>query len=195
MIWNKYPYTDFHEMNLDYILEKMKELEENLDGILEEAVEQATENAKEYIDTQVAEILEDFNALSAEVSSLSDQFEGLQEAYDAFVILVNAKIEAIENTIDARISGVNARTDALIASNNEFLLAEMGRYLNQIKVTNYFTGLDVTIQEMFDYLARLHLNDSITYATMAARNKTYTELLNLNMTYTNLVLHGNSLFV
>ena len=193
--WNKYPYTDFHELNLDYVLKKMKELEADLDGLLAEAVRQATENAEAYVDEKLADVIAQFNQLKNEVNALSNQFEGLETAFDAFTALVDRKIEVIQNTIDSRIAGVNARTDALIASNNEFLLAEMGRYLNQITVTNYFTGLDTTIQDMFNYLAMLHLNDSITYATMAQRAKTYTYLVNLNMTYTNLVMHGNTLYV
>lgn len=193
--WNEYPYTDFHELNLDYILKKMKELEADLDGLLEEAVRQATENAEAYVDEKLAVVIAQFNQLKNDVDALSDQFEGLETAFDAFTTLVDRKIEVIQNTIDSRIAGVNARTDALIASNNEFLLAEMGKYLNQITVTNYFTGLDTTIQDMFNYLAMLHLNDSITYATMAQRAKTYTYLVNLNMTYTNLVMHGNTLYV
>ena len=193
--WNRYPYTDFHELNLDYVLKKMKELEADLDGLLAEAVRQATENAEAYVDEKLADVIAQFNQLKNDVDSLSDQFEGLETAFDAFTALVDRKIEVIQNTIDSRIAGVNARTDALIASNNEFLLAEMGRYLNQITVTNYFTGLDTTIQDMFNYLAMLHLNDSITYATMAQRAKTYTYLVNLNMTYTNLVMHGNTLYV
>ena len=193
--WNRYPYTDFHELNLDYILKKMKELEADLDGLLAEAVRQATENAEAYVDEKLAAVIAQFNQLKNDVNALSDQFEGLETAFDAFTALVDRKIEVIQNTLDSRIAGVNARTDALIASNNEFLLAEMGRDLNQITVTNYFTGLDTTIQDMFNYLAMLHLNDSITYATMAQRAKTYTYLVNLNMTYTNLVMHGNTLYV
>lgn len=193
--WNKYPYTDFHELNLDYILKKMKELEADLDGLLAEAVRQATKNAEAYVDEKLANVLQQFNQLKNAVDALSDQFEGLETAFNAFTALVDRKIEVIQNNLDSRIAGVNARTDALIASNNEFLLAEMGRYLNQITVTNYFTGLDTTIQDMFNYLAMLHLNDSITYATMAQRAKTYTYLVNLNMTYTNLVMHGNTLYV
>lgn len=193
--WNRYPYTDFHELNLDYVLKKMKEIEADLDGLLSEAVRQATENAEAYVDEKLADVMNQFNQLKAAVSDLSDQFEGLETAFDAFTALVDRKIEVIQNTLDSRIAGVNARTDALIASNNEFLLAEMGKYLNQITVINYFTGQDTTIQDMFNYLAMLHLNDSITYATMAQRSKTYTYLVNLNMTYTNLVMHGNTLYV
>lgn len=195
MFWHEYPYTDLQNLNLDYILAKMKELESQLDGILAEAIRQATENAEAYVDEKLADVIAQFNQLKNSVNALSDQFEGLETAFNAFTALVDRKIEVIQNMLDSRIAGVNARTDALIASNNEFLIAEMGKYLNQITVTNYFTGLDTTIQDMFNYLAMLHLNDSITYATMAQRAKTYTYLVNLNMTYTNLVMHGNTLYV
>ena len=65
----------------------------------------------------------------------------------------------------------------------------------QIKVINYFTGEQVSIQDMFNYLAGLHLTDAIDYDTMALRAKTYTEFANMNMTYTNLAMHGNTLYV
>ncbi len=32
--FNKYPYTDFHEMNLDWILDTMKKLEDKYDNTL-----------------------------------------------------------------------------------------------------------------------------------------------------------------
>ena len=83
----------------------------------------------------------------------------------------------------------------LIQQNNEYLLSEMETYLNQIKVINYFTGELVTIQDMFNYLASLHLTDSIDYDEMALRAKTYSQLALLNITYTNLALHGNTLYV
>lgn len=37
-MFNEYPYTDFHELNLDMILEKLHELEERVKA-LEEVIE------------------------------------------------------------------------------------------------------------------------------------------------------------
>ena len=48
---------------------------------------------------------------------------------------------------------------------------------------------------MFDYLAMLHVSDSIDYETLASRNKTYSEIAALNITYTDVILHGNTLIV
>lgn len=43
MFTNKYPYTDNHELNLDWMLKKIKELEDRVKA-LEEQLEEVTED-------------------------------------------------------------------------------------------------------------------------------------------------------
>lgn len=195
MAYQKYPYTDLHELNLDWILAEMKALDKKIDDIVDTITAEVTKEAIAYIDMQVASMKEDIAQLYRDFDAVERDFHGLEDDIAAFKTYINLRISYIEQTIDQRIDGVNARTDVLIQSNNEYLLSQMAIYLNQIKVINYFTGEMVTIQDMFNYLAGLHLNDSIDYDTMAARSKTYTELAGLNINYTNLAMHGNTLYV
>ena len=195
MAYQKYPYTDLHELNLDWILAEMKALDKKIDDIVDTITAAVTKEAIAYIDMQVASMKEDIAQLYRDFDAIERDFHGLEDDIAAFKTYVNLRISYIEQTIDQRIDGVNARTDVLIQSNNEYLLSQMAIYLNQIKVINYFTGEMVSIQDMFNYLAGLHLNDSIDYDTMAARSKTYTELAGLNINYTNLAMHGNTLYV
>ena len=41
MAWNNYKYTDFHELNLDWVLKKLKQLEDRVQD-LEDQVEAIT---------------------------------------------------------------------------------------------------------------------------------------------------------
>lgn len=202
MAWNKYPYLDFHELNSDYILSELAKIDARLDNITEEVVAKAIEAAEGYVDERIADVLADFDALRAEFDGVVSDFDDLraemadmEEDFSDFVDHVNDRIDYFRDYIDAQIRAVNLRTDAAIEANNEYLLDNMETFLADIKVLNYFTGEYVSIQDMFDYLASLHVTDSISYDTMATRNKTYTQFINMNMTYTNLALHGNTLFV
>jgi len=194
-MFNTYPYTDFHELNLDWILKKMQELQAELDGLLAKAIEEATKAAKEYVDEQLTGVMDQFDELQRNFDELNLNVANLNDAFNRFTNNVNAEIRTLRQYIDDSLSAQTLQTQLLIAQNNEHILAELETYLTQIKVINFFTGEKVTIQDMFNYLAGLHLTDSIDYDTMALRAKTYSQLALLNITYTNLALHGNTLYV
>lgn len=193
--YNRYPYTDFHELNLDWILEEMKKLQINMDELLEKAIAEATAAAKAYVDEQMVSIQEQFAELQRNFNQLNNNVTALNNAFNAFTANINSQMIALRKYVDDSMSAQQQQMVLLIQQNNEYLLREMESYLAQIKVINYFTGEKVTIQDMFNYLAGLHLNDAINYTTMAARAKTYTQLAGLNMTYTDLAMHGNTLYV
>ena len=198
-MFNIYPYTDFHELNLDWILQKMRDLQAQMDELVQKAIDEAKEYAKEYIDEQLGQIEQDFADLKQNFNTLNNQyhsdFNTLSNIVNNFIINTTATVNDLKQYIDDSLTAQDLKMNLLIQQNNEYLLREMESYLNQIKVINYFTGEKVTIQDMFNYLAGLHLNDSIDYDTMAQRAKTYTYLATLNITYTNLAMHGNTLYV
>lgn len=206
MAFHNYPYTDLNELNLDWLIQKMKDLDSRIDGLHDELKAELTAELTVYVDNRLAVTEAKFEVLKADVEHelgviednfdlLRGQFRDLDQAMNDYIDYINGRIADIQAEITADIAGVNARTNALIASNNEYLLSQMETYLSRIKVINYFTGEQVTIQDMFNYLAGLHLTDAIDYDTMALRAKTYTEFVNMNMTYTNLAMHGNTLYV
>ena len=205
-MFNEYPYTDMHELNLDWCIAKIKELNQRVDDITEEIAQVVYEEAVKYIDEHLADVIQEFNDLKDyvddSIAGIEDDFNGLNQQFidlagdfDTLVAQVEYKIDQIQNYIDGQIAGVNLRTDSAIAANNNYILGQLSQFLAEIKVVNFFTGEEVSIQDMFDYLAMLHVNDGINYADLASRNKTYTELAAYNMTYTDLVLHGNSIIV
>ena len=194
-IFNRYPYTDFHEMNLDWVIATLKEMEGRIEGLKEEIITETIAASKEYIDDRLVSVIAEFNDLKNDFNTLNNNFNSLNADFIALKNSVAAQILELDNKIDAAVVGVNLRTDLLLQNMYDRIFEDLSASLSQIKVINYFTGEHVSIQDMFNYLAMLHLNDSIDYDTMTYRAKTYTQLANLNITFTNLAMHGNTLYV
>ena len=190
---NKYPYSDFHELNLDWVLEKVSNLEKRVDNLKSEFLGQANK----YTDEKFAEFKNDLAELEQELNTVVVK---LQSQYSEFTRVINARIQFIQNDIntlnqkiDAEIIGANEYTNQAIIQNNNYLIEKLSETVSSLLVINFFTGEKVTIQSMFDTLAKLHIQIPLTYADYANKNITNTNLSLLNITYTDLVLKGNQL--
>ena len=193
---NKYPYTDFHELNADYLLQRLKTVEEKLDTIKEDIESEVLA----WVQTQLEPYERQLNDLITEVQNLERSTEETLAQYDTrinnFINQVNGQIVEIRTELVNSINAVNALTDLKIEQNNIYLLNEITENVGDLFVVlNPFTGETVTIQEMVDYLSAFHINDAIDYDTMATRALTYNQVDALNITYTDLTLHGNTLYV
>ena len=195
MFFNKYPYTDFHELNADFLLQRMKNIEDQIANIKEEIEGEIFT----WVQEQLAPYQKQLDDLIAEVKNLEETTEETLAAYDArinaFVLSVNNQLAQIRSDLVSSIQAVNDLTDLKIDQNNTWLLNEISQNVGDLfMVLNPFTGTMVTIQSMVDYLSSLHINDGIDYDTMAARALTYNQFNALNIDYTNLTLHGDSLY-
>ena len=193
MFNNKYPYSDFHELNLDWILETVSSLEKRVDSLKTEFLDQANK----YTDEKFAEFKNDLAELEQELNTVVVE---LQKQYSEFTRVINARIQFIQNDIntlnqkiDAEIIGANEYTNQAIIQNNNYLIEKLSESLNSLLVINFFTGEKVTIQSMFDTLAQLHIQNPLTYADYAKKNITNENLSLLKITYTDLVMKGNQL--
>lgn len=199
-----WPYSNFHDLNLDWILQKIQEYEERLDGIVDEAVAQA--NA--YTDQKIAEFRNDFNDLVAEVkqevadmlATVDNAIEDLTQEQQQFIEdattqinAINSRVDELENSISASVEGMRAYTNRAILDNNQMLYDYIESELIDVHVVDYFTGQEVTIQEMFDKLAQFHLQNALTYTQFAGKEITYAALSQLNATYADLISNAGGL--
>ena len=186
----EYPYTDPNRYNADWLLNKMKELEGRLDGILEDALKLT----KEYVDTRLSEYQAQIAQIRKEIQAVSDRTGELSAEMVQQVMRLEELISDAERQAESLFIIANNRTDLQIERNNEYIFHEIeDNILANITVINYFTGEHVTVQDMFDYLASLHLENAITYNGLRDKNLTYTELKAKSITYTELVKNGSTL--
>lgn len=190
---NTAPYTDFHEMNLDWVLAKIKELEARIDGIDESILSKT----KEYTDEQLAGYQAQVDQLRADLQA---QYDAVERDFDRLQASINVSLRQMEIRIDelradmiANINAVNKRTDLAIEQNNVYILNELAHFLSGIHVLNALTGTEMTLQEMLNYLCTLHMTDAITYTALASKQNTYTQLAGYNMTYTQLAMNGKNI--
>ena len=186
----EYPYTDPNRYNDDWLLNKMKELEGRLDGIVEETLALT----KTYVDNRLKTYQSQIDSIRGEIAEVSQRTDTLSAHVAEEVLRLEAKILDAERQAESLFIIANNRTDLQIERNNEYIFREIeDNILSNITVINYFTGERVTVQNMFDYLASLHLQNAITYNGLRDKNLTYTELIAKSITYTELVKNGGTL--
>ena len=191
MFVNKYPYTDTQELNLDWCLAELSKLHERIDNFETDILNET----KAYVDERYSDfdnrLIQFEGSVNNSISAMENDIVAFKNYVDGEIDNLQDQIDLWENTLEADIAAVNQRTDLRIQQNNEWIVEYLGEELRMLKVINYFTGDEISVQDMFDYLATFHLADSITYNQLAAKNNTYTQLLGYNMTYTQLVNSGN----
>ena len=146
MFINEYPYTDFNELNLDWILKKVKELAETVaeyEGLASE----------EYVQEQIA-------ALNSELTALINTKVDSSE-YNNFVAEVQLSLTSIGDAIEQLQSDTTANAQAIIDTYNE-LKAYIDEQVIDLQLINPFTGLTENAQAVINYMANLIRSDSLT---------------------------------
>ena len=192
-LFENFPYTNFHELNLDWVIKTMKALDEKVDSI----EDRIYNKSKAYTDEQIAILRNEFNSLEdefivfkADVNKMFADYTARQDkAFTDYKALVDAQIDLLEQEIrDAK-----AELKTLLAQANSYTDASMQMLLLQIPpiisdqirtalVYNLLTGKYVTIQAMFDYLCMFHAPDALTCGEMFTKNNTCAQILAYNKT-------------
>lgn len=207
MFINKYPYTDMENLNLDWVIQTINKVDTDLSGIREDCERIAREAAQEVADALILQVDQKISDLTGVVNNLVNDYNAFKRDVNdemaAYIRVIDGKIAdmiaqivGFKTYIDTKVQASDNLTDIKIAHNNAYIFDVITHELvPQLTVRDYFSGDLVSIQDMFNTLAQLHVTDGIDYDTLTLRNKTYAEVAAINITYEDLLMHGNSLIV
>lgn len=205
-MFEQFPYTNFHELNLDWILKKVKEFDERLnqfhDTILTEA------NA--YTDSQLSGIRADFAKLEGDFAAfkldVNKQFAQYTAKTDKeisdFEDLVNAKLILIQQDIrDAKAELQTLLSQSIAYTDNQFTLLYAAlpdvitKYIAQGRVYNLLEGTYQTLQAMLDYLCLFHAPGALTCGQVFTRNNTCQDCIDYNRTCSEFTLDIKNFYI
>ena len=155
---NQFPYTDFHELNLDWIINKMKELENTTSYLVEEfsKIEILTED---YIQTMIDRAIETNNLKIA--NKLIELKAEITTEYKGYV---TAQINALTTYIDNQDVYYNqlaqGYADTALADAKDYVDSEVLDYTMMI---NPITGVYEDVRNVVnDIVSYFHTGDALT---------------------------------
>ena len=191
MAFEQFPYTNFHDLNLDWVLKEVKRVSEAVDKWSTEVLDAA----KAYTDEKVAAEAERANQANLELKqTVETAIRDFQNVVNGALSGFQEQLKQQDEEIEANLVAARGYTNAQIAQNNEFLMEEISKGLIDLKVLNLFTGKYVTVQEMFDYLSAFHLTGAISVAQIGNAQRTVNTVVGYNATCTDIVINGYHVF-
>lgn len=153
MAFNRFPYSNFHDLNLDWMIEKFEEW-----------------------GAQWAEVKQAYEEFAYDLSSIEAQLEQLQNTSDQHTLSIqnlNGLIAQTDNELHGLMLQLDTTFNAL-----SIILSDFESRINAIETdaTFYmyspFTGEYVPLQDVITQLASFHLEEALTAAEYDALDMT-----------------------
>lgn len=191
MAFEQFPYTNFHDLNLDWVLKEVKRISQAVDTWSVEVLNAA----KQYTDEQIEAERERANQANLELKQqVETAIREFQNAVNGTLTGFQQQLAQQDDQIAANLAEAIHYTETRIAANNIYLMDKISEGLVDVRVINVFTGEKVTIQAMFDYLAAFHLTGAISMAQIANANRTVNTVVGYKATCTQMVTNGYQIF-
>lgn len=159
-LFEHWPYVNFHELNLDWILEEMHSMQEEIEKVKNLSVEmEELKDAYDVLINMYNQLEEDYQAFATDMNR---QFIMLSEQVRADLERqmrdIRAEIQAFENATTYRMDGFEQQLGAM----NTRLDDALENLSDSIRIFNPFTGALEPIAQVIQMLASFHMSDALT---------------------------------
>lgn len=166
--YDKFPYTNFHELNLDWILTKVRELQTDIDEI-NAWKETFSAQINAQISNLISEVNEEFTQLKADIEKEFTDYRTETDAkFEAQRAETNRQFASLTAAVNARLTAFDGR----IADIESKLHNIETNLPTLVHVTNPFTGMSDSIQNVINALADTQRSDALTASAYDALAKT-----------------------
>lgn len=143
-------------------------------------VESLEELSNVYTDQQINKLRDEFTTeLNSRIAEVNASINNLDTKYNTETNRLQEEINNLTAEINAIVQSIDLSIDVKLKEYDASIKSYIATQLIDVRVINYFTGESVTVQEMFDYLASLHVDNGLTYQELADRGYTYSRLIQL----------------
>lgn len=163
-LYEHYPYTNFHELNLNWIIKEMAVIRSEMEDIRE--WKEGWEETLSDLNDKYVELVARYDQLEIDfqafIRKVDADFENLtSEFVQRFATLqynLEADISAFKNDIQFQVNGLSTQVQALDAK----LDRAIDNLADSLKMSNPFTGQEEPISQIILQLASFHFTDAIT---------------------------------
>ena len=189
--YDKFPYTNFHELNLDWILTKVQELQTDIDEI-NAWKETFSAQINAQISNLISEVNEEFTQLKADIEKEFTDYRTETDAkFEAQRAETNRQFASLTAAVNARLTAFDGRIADI-----ESTLHDIETNLpTLVHVTNPFTGMSDSIQNVINALADTQRSDALTASAYDALAKTAAGYDAYKITAANYDFNGKSILV
>lgn len=187
-LYEHFPYSNYHELNLDWILSKVKEIQTDIDEI-----NAWKETFSAQINSQISDLINqvntEFNQLKTDIAKeftdyrneTDAKFEAQREETDKQFASLTDAVNARLTAFDGRIADIESKL-----SDIEINLPTL------VHVTNPFTGMSDSIQNVINALADTQRSDALTASAYDALKLTASAYDAKNVSAADYDFHGQS---
>lgn len=163
-LYEHFPYANFHELNLDWIISTIKELKTRVDTI--EDWRDDWQQRLDDLDQEYTRLIELYDTLEHDFDQfkldVNDEFNTLkadllQEIRDAEQDLIN-DLNNFKAEVNFTLAGYQNEITAMDIKLNQAL----EHLADSLTIINPFTGLNESLEDVISQLAHFHMENAIT---------------------------------